>query len=250
MVFCSHCGKSVGGGRFCSACGGPIAPDAVDAMTAKLKRYRTGLLLIVVALGLTFAVTTGLIVSRVMQAAHGSPQSGESSTPVTQPQQPLPAPPVAPQTLPGQPQPQPQQTLDPEVNNPAIRSSTSSIRPQDVQAPLTTLPPKESPRNPSPQHLPAPPVESTGSDRYPGSESLEVNANLPDIGVPVATEVYTTTDSLSTVTAYYTRRYPDAQLTEVSGQKIIAIDRPGVSKVIAIGTTGEETRISIVKQAN
>jgi len=32
MMFCRHCGKRVEGGRFCSACGRPIAPDAVDAM--------------------------------------------------------------------------------------------------------------------------------------------------------------------------------------------------------------------------
>jgi hypothetical protein len=37
---------------------------------------------------------------------------------------------------------------------------------------------------------------------------------------------------------------------EVSGQKVLAIDRPGATKVIAIGTTGTETRIAIIKQAN
>jgi hypothetical protein len=68
--------------------------------------------------------------------------------------------------------------------------------------------------------------------------------------VPVTSEVYTTTDSLSTVVAYYTQRYPDAGVLEVSGQKVIAVNRPGATKVIAIGTTGEETRIAILKQAN
>jgi hypothetical protein len=74
------------------------------------------------------------------------------------------------------------------------------------------------------------------------------NADLPDIGIPVAGEVYTTSDSLSTVISYYTQLYPDAQVMEISGQKVIAVDRPGGAKVIAIGTTGKETRIAIVQQ--
>jgi hypothetical protein len=253
MVFCRQCGKSVEGGRFCSACGGPIAPDAVDAMATKLKRYRNEMLLITVALGLVFAVTAGLIVSRVMRAeraASGSPPGGESSAPVTRQQQPLPPPPAAAQTLPGQPQQQPPQTIVSEENNPASLPSTGSVNPKDVQNPFTTLSKKEKQREPSPQQLPASSAVSIGSDRYPGSEPIEVNANLPDIGVPITSEVYTTTDSLATVVAYYTKRYSDAEVTEVNGQKVIAVDRSGASKVIAIGTSGEETRISIVKQAN
>ncbi len=34
---------------------------------------------------------------------------------------------------------------------------------------------------------------------------------------------------------------------EISGQNIIAVDRPGETKVIAIGTSGSETRIAIVQ---
>ena len=210
------------------------------------------MLLIMVALGLIFAVTAGLIVSRVMhaeRAASGSPPSGESSAPVTRQQQPLPPPPAA-QTLPGQPQQQPPQTIVSEENNPASLPSSGSISPKDVQNAFTTLSKKEKQREPSPQQLPASSAVSSGSDRYPGSEPIEVNANLPDIGVPVTSEVYTTTDSLAIVVAYYAQRYSDAEVTEVNGQKIIAVDRPGASKVIAIGSTGEETRISIVKQAN
>jgi hypothetical protein len=91
-------------------------------------------------------------------------------------------------------------------------------------------------------------VASTESDRYPGSQPVEVkNADLPDIGIPVAGAVYSTADSISTVVSYYTQRYPDAEVMEISGQKIIAVSRPGVTKVIAIGTTGEETRIAIVQ---
>jgi hypothetical protein len=37
---------------------------------------------------------------------------------------------------------------------------------------------------------------------------------------------------------------------EISGQKIIAVNRPGITKVIAIGTTGGETRIAIVQPRN
>ena len=91
----------------------------------------------------------------------------------------------------------------------------------------------------------------SAADRYPGSEPVDVkDAALPDIGMPVASQVYTTSDSLSTVMAYYERLYPDAQVMEVSGQNIIAVDRPGMSKVIAIATTGSETRIAIVQPGN
>jgi hypothetical protein len=89
---------------------------------------------------------------------------------------------------------------------------------------------------------------SPGSDRYPGSQPVTVeNANLPDIGVPFETEVYATSDSLSAVIAYYTQLYPDAQVTDVSGQTVIAVTRPGATKAIALGTTGSETRIAIVR---
>ncbi len=252
MVFCRHCGKLVEGGRFCSACGGPIAPDAVDAMSTKFKRYRNEMLLIAVALGLVFAVTVGLIVSRVMRterAARGS-LPDETSAPVTRQQQPLLIPPAAAQTPPGQPQQQPPQAIVSEENNPVSRPSTGSVNPKAVQNAFTTLTQSGNQRELSLQQPPAASAVSTGSDRYPGSEPIEVNANLPDIGVPVTSEVYTTPDPLSTVVAYYAQRYSDAEIMEVNGQKIIAVNRPGTSKVIAIGTTGEETRISIVKQAN
>jgi hypothetical protein len=125
-----------------------------------------------------------------------------------------------------------------------------SIDPKATQNAFTTLAQNGTQRNPSPQSLRAPSAESTGSDRYPGSQPIEVDANLPDVGVPVASEVYTTSDSVSTVVGYYTQRYSDADVREVNGQKIIAVDRPGATKVIAIGTTGEETRIAILQQAN
>ncbi len=250
MVFCRHCGKSVEGGCYCSACGGAIAPDAVDAVATKLKRYRNEMLLVVVALGLVFAVSAGLIVSRARHADSASIGGRENSAPVTQQQQPLVTPPAAAQTPPVQPQQQPPQTIVSDESNAAGRSSTGNINPEAMQKAFTTLTQNGKLREPSQQQLPVSSAVSTGSDRYPGSEPLEVNATLPDIGVPVSTEVYTTTDSVSTVVAYYTQRYSDAEVTEVNGQRIIAVSRPGGAKVIAIGTTGEETRISIVKQAN
>ena len=92
---------------------------------------------------------------------------------------------------------------------------------------------------------------SSGSDRYPGSQPVTVdNANLPNIGIPVATEVYSTTDSVPTVVNYYKQRYPDGQVMEVNGQQVIAVDRPSGAKVIAVGTTGSETRIAIVRPAS
>jgi len=76
------------------------------------------------------------------------------------------------------------------------------------------------------------------------------DAAIPDVGVPVSNQVYSTSDSLVTVMAYYKQLYPDAQVMEISGQNIIAVDRPGETKVIAIGTSGSETRIAIVQPGN
>jgi len=252
MPYCRHCGKPVEGGSFCSSCGGPLAPGAVDALAAKLNRHRNQMILIALALGLFFAVTVGLVVHRVMRVERATglpltvpPAVGETSTPVAPPPQP---PSVAAQNPPVPQSPQP---LITGGNNPSSRSSTTGIDPREVQNAVVTLTQNGKQRTPSPQQPSAPPAVSAGSDRYPGSQPIEVkDANLPDIGVPVASEVYSTTDSVSTVVAYYTQRYSDAEVMEVSGQKVLAIDRPGATKVIAIGTTGTETRIAIIKQAN
>jgi hypothetical protein len=39
-------------------------------------------------------------------------------------------------------------------------------------------------------------------------------------------------------------------VTEINGQKIIAVSRPGATKVFAVGTTGWATRIAVVQPAN
>jgi hypothetical protein len=258
MAFCSHCGKLAEGGRFCTACGGPIAPDAVEAITAELHRHYKQMRLIVV-LGLVLG-TAGLIVIRVMyveRAVGGARFGGETSAAALQ--QPLPTQGTAAQTPPGQAitpdtltsQPQQQPVIVPDANHPASHLSAGSIDPQAVQSALSTLVEHGKQRDPSLQQLPAPSVVASDSDRYPGSQPVEVkDANLPDIGIPVASEVYTTPDSVATVISYYRRRYPDAEVTEINGQKIIAVSRPGATKVFAIGTTGSETRIAIVQPAN
>ena len=243
-------------GRFCAACGRPIATNAVAAMAAELHRHRKQMRLMVGAFSLVFVVAAGLIVSWVMHAerAVGRALSGGETTVPTL-RQPL----TSSETPPGQattstpstaqPQQQPSQVIVPGENHPVGRPSASSIDPKAVQDALTTFASQGKPKDSSPQQLPAPPVASSGSDRYPGSQPVEIkNADLPDIGIPVAGEVYTTSDSIATVMSYYTQRYPGAQMMEISGQKVIAVDRPGATKVIAIGTTGKETRIAIVQQ--
>ncbi len=94
-----------------------------------------------------------------------------------------------------------------------------------------------------------PPIDTpTGSDEYPGAQAIDVDkSKMPDVGFPVATEAYTTSDSVETVIEYYKRRYPGAQVSQMQGQNIIAIERNGSAKVIAIGSNGSETRIAIVK---
>jgi len=116
---------------------------------------------------------------------------------------------------------------------------------------LKQLAPHSGQATTSAQQSPVSSAAPSGSDHYPGSQPVNVeNANLPDIGIPVAREVYTTKDTIPTVVSYYKQRYPDAQITEIDGQQIIAVDRPSATKVIAIGSTGSETRIAIVWPGN
>ena len=224
-------------------------------MTAELHRRHKQMRVIVVALGLVF-LAAGLFVIRVIfvqRAAGGSRFGGETSAAALQ----QPHPGTAAETPPGQaitpetstaPQ---QPVIVSDANTPASHSSAGSIDPQAVQNALSTLAPHGKQSDPSLQQPSAPAVGSSDSDRYPGSQPVEVkDANLPDIGIPVASEVYATSDSVSTVISYYRRLYPDAEVTEISGQTIIAVNRPGAAKVLAIGTTGSETRIAIVRSAN
>jgi hypothetical protein len=256
-MFCCHCGKPVEGGRFCTACGKPVAPDAVEAMRAEVSRHRLEMRLAASALGLILVIGAGLTVSwlrRAGRTADRPPAVGENS-PRALPEQPPvaqapPAEAVTPMAKAYAPQPQPA----PQVavpSSPASHPSAGGIDKKEVEKALAAMAPPAKQSAPSArQETPsaAPAGDSQGSDRYPGSQPVEVkDAGLPDIGVPVAGEVYSTSDSVPTVVSYYTQHYPDAQVMDISGQKVIAVSRPGMTKVIAIGTTGEETRIAIVQ---
>ena len=264
MAFCSHCGKLAQGGRFCAACGAAVAPGAAAAMAAEARRQRTEMRLIAAVLGLVFIVSAGLVVSHSRQSGRG----GESAVPA---QQQLPSSPVtdtralaqavtdaAPSSQPQYPQAPADGSSglerDPGSQPAKVENANDSPAPQQVPPGFVTdaqVPPGASIPALLPgsqQHSQSPAGIPPGSDRYPGSEPIKVeNANLPDVGIPVATAVYTTSDSVSAVISYYTQRYPDAEVTEVNGQNIVAVNRPGATKVIAIGSSGSETRIAIVQ---
>jgi ribosomal protein L32 len=248
MAFCSHCGSPTTGGRFCAACGSPLARDAVASVTDGLLRRHKKMSLMVAALCLVFAVTAALVVSRVMhtEPSAGAPRAVGISAPVAQPAQTPPVQASAPYASTSPPQPTPAST--PSANNNAVHPSTNSIDPQEVQRTLNTRAQRADHGEMSAQQPGSASV--SGSDRYPGSQPVEVkDVSLPDIGVPVGSEVYTTTDSVAAVIDYYRQRYPEAEVTEVNGQKIVAVNQPGAIKVIAVGTTGTETRIAIVQPA-
>jgi len=232
-------------------------------MAAKLHRQRKQMRLIVAALGLLLLVTVGLIVSRLMHAgrATGPSLAGDAASASPPPtQQPPPAQSAAVQAPPAQaitserftspPQPSPPAGA-PDKDNPASPHSAGSIDPKAVQDALAVLAQNGQRREPSSPSQATSSGAATGSDRYPGSQQIEVkDVTLPDIGIPIASQVYTTSDSLSTVLGYYTQRYPDAEVLEVNGQKIVAVNRPGATKVIALGSSGDETRIAILQPAN
>jgi hypothetical protein len=229
------------------------------AMAAEIRRHRIEMRLIAAALGLVFLVSAGLVVSHSKRSGQG----GETSASVQQPL--ASAPMIGAQPTPAQvltePQPSPPQQQPPlSISTGPIRYPDSQpVTVQDgklveAQPPLpstTRIDPKVSPPRQLPPSSPPPPVPAdipSGSDRYPGSEPIKVeNVTLPEIGVPVTSDVYTTSDSLSAVVSYYKQRYPDAEVTEVNGQTVIAVTRPGAIKVIAVGTTGSDTRIAIVR---
>jgi len=236
--------------------------ELVAAMRAELDRDRKRMRFLVVGL-CAVVISVGLIVSWVMHAgdaASHSLSSGENSVPEPPPRQQLPiqvspSQAVVPGTTASQTLQKAVQAPVPGAGNPESKLSAGSIDPQQVQQALTALTPtaKQS-APPATQNVSSSPQETvpsaapSGADRYPGSQPVEVkDANLPDIGIPVAGEVYSTSDSVSTVVSYYTQRYPDAQVMDISGQKIVAVSRPGVTKVIAVGTSGSDTRIVIVQ---
>lgn len=241
--------------RFCAACGAPVAPDAAAAMDAKMRRQHKEMRLLVVLGGLVLAIAVGVLLSSVLSARRASESSRVSGATAAAPQgqpQAAPAQPPAAQNPPDQPtsplasgpQPQPPpQASVPSTGNPTSNAPAGGIDLEQVQKALAQMTQHGGPGN-----TPAPSAVPSGSDRYPGSQPVNVeDANIPDIGIPVTREVYTTTDPVSAVVRYYRERYPDATLTEINGQQILAVDRPGASKVIAIGSTGQETRIAIVQ---
>ncbi len=224
-------------GNFCAACGAPVAPDVVAALASDIRRRGREMRWLAAALAVVLVVSAALM---IRTSRHATPPAATPAVPSQSPPALLPetrtppAPPVA--AAKTVPQPPPAQQPPPEP-----QPQPSQLQDQPRQLP----PPQASP--PPPRPRPALPSDAS-ADLYPGAVPIQVdNVSLPDIGVPIANQVYTTSDSVSAVVGYYQRRYPDATVTDVSGQKVIAIDRPGTTKVIAVGTTGSETRIAIVQ---
>ncbi len=224
-------------GRFCAGCGAPLAPDAAESAAAEARRQRKEMRLIAAGLAAVMAISAILVV-------YHSRRSGSATSGALQQQTPASAPNDG--------------TSDLATESPADPSQTS----QPVSGPGDTPVTVESATPASPQpsapvqqvvHTPAsdsrPPLDmSPGVDRYPGSEPINIDqSKVPDMGVPISTEAYTTTDSVATVVEYYRQRYPDAKISEMQGQQVIAVERNGTAKVIAVGTNGNETRIAIVQ---
>jgi hypothetical protein len=223
-------------------------------MAAEMRRQRKEMRLIALTLGLVLVVSAALVVSHLRHSGRAS----EASAPA--PQLPL-APVTNAPTASGQLTPPSAQY--PPAQTGAPSGASRSHGPQAVK--VENLPPvQQSPSapinraqtpsgeaiaegSPSLPETPSTADASSGSDRYPGSEPIKVDVSLPNIGIPVATEVYSTSDSVSAVISYYKQRYPDATVTDVEGQRIIAVSGPAGTKAIAVGTTGSETRIAIVQ---
>ena len=256
MSFCIQCGKQVEAGAACPACGKLVAPDPMELMAAELRRQHTQMWYIVVAMGLVAAATVGLLAGWLL---HGQRRDAPAPAPVTQPQaapssqKPTqsspeqPESPASPSSQPGQSAPAP----TPKENSSGSRTQSNGIDVQAIQNAVSGMAQRGGQKGSSSQQAVAGSAARSASDRYPGSQPVDMkDAAIPDVGIPVSNQVYSTSDSLTTVMAYYKQLYPDAQVMEISGQNIIAVDRPGETKVIAIGTSGSETRIAIVQPGN
>lgn len=250
VQFCSYCGqRAADGAQFCSACGKPVSLGPTDTIAIKRSRL---LLAGIVAAVAGLSVVGALAISARMHAARPQPVSPQAVRSQPQPAQ-MPAVQAA---ASGSPAPSPTAESQPvaPANAETVKPAPGGIDVQAVQSALAQL--NQKSEN-IPVTLPAQPAQSQApaaapeSDRYPGSQPVNIdNADLPNIGIPIAKEVYSTSDSVSTVIAYYRQRYPEAQVMEVNGQNIVAVDKPGATKVIAIGTSGQETRIAVVRPAN
>lgn len=256
MSFCTQCGKPVDRGTICAACGKLAATDAMDTIAAELRRQHQQIWYIVVAIALVAAATVGLVIGWLLHtqrrdnlpspAPTVQPQAPRSQTPAqSSPEQPV---------APASPSSQPQQstpTQSPKENSSGNRGSSGGIDVQAIQNAVSSMAQRGGQKSSSPQHGASGSATRSASDHYPGSQPVDMkDAAIPDIGIQVSNQVYSTSDSLATVMAYYKQLYPDAQVMEISGQNIIAVDRPGETKVIAIGTAGAETRIAIVQPGN
>ena len=228
----------------------------METIAAELRRQHQQMWYIVVAIALVAAIIVGLVIGWML---HGQRRdNAPTPAPAVQPQ--APSSQTSPQNSPEQPAGSAGPALQAQQSAPAPapkqygsgnKASSSGIDVQAIQNAVSGMTPRGGQKSSSAQQGVTGSANRSAADRYPGSQPVDVkDAAIPDVGIPVSNQVYSTSDSLSTVIAYYKQLYPDAQLMEISGQNIIAVDRPGETKVIAIGTSGSETRIAIVQPGN
>jgi hypothetical protein len=227
----------------------------METIAAELRRQHQQIWYIVAAIALVAALTVGLVIGWML---HGQRRdNAPAPAPAVQPQ--APSSQTSPQNSPEQPAgsagpalqaQQPAPAPAPKQYGSGNKTPSSNIDVQAIQNAVSGMSQRGGQKNSSSQQG-ATGAATRTADRYPGSQTIDMKeAAIPDFGIPVSNQVYSTSDSLATVMAYYKQLYPDAQVMEISGQNIIAVDRPGETKVIAIGTSGSETRIAIVQPGN
>ena len=245
-------------GTVCAACGRLSVPDGLETMTEELRRQHNQIRYILLAMGLVLLLAMALVGAWMLSGGRKGSDRPPDSAPKPQAIAPaagassstVQASGAAPDAPHEQPVQQPSTGATPKESNQTGSSPSGKIDPQSVEDALHSMMQRRGSKGNAPQSSAASNAP-VAADRYPGSEAVDMkDTSLPDIGIPVGNQVYTTSDSLSTVMAYYQRLYPDAQVMEISGQNIIAVDKPGMTKVIAIATTGSETRIAIVQPGN
>lgn len=232
----------------CAGCGTRTG-DPMLVVAEEMHRNRRELRLLALAMAFVFCVSLAIALAWFVRRDHA--ESLKVIAPPTAPRQDSTAPeattPSARQT-PTVPETSSEPSASSSSANRTTRPSTTDSSAIDVQSVQNAVKNLRSGSGKGEAATSGNNAPSSASDRYPGSEPLDVkDAAVPDVGIPVASQVYATTDSVSKVMEYYKQLYPDAQVMEISGQNIIAVDRPGETKVIAVGSGEGGTRIAIVR---
>src|SRR5579872_4562155 len=204
MGFCTQCGKQASEeDKFCSGCGRSLSSVDLPLISSALPltpAAKKNILLAAIALLLVFFG----IALHSMISSKPAPVTSVQYLPATAPspttQQPAtnttPAADSQPQTTPSQPQPEQRPEPKPSPSTPAVAAPSSGMDMQAVQDMLAKVGKTVTGADSKPAE-PTKPSPPASSDRYPNSQPISVDdVAIPNVGLPISRQAYTTLDSV------------------------------------------------------